>query len=51
MSMFGSDFFKIIQFALAILRLFGRIFGDDEDKTNDKKAADNCATEIDHIVK
>lgn len=51
MALFGQDFFKIAQFVLALLRLIGRIFGDDEDKANDKKAAENCATEINRIIK
>ena len=28
----GRDFFKILNFAVAIMRLFAQIFGDDEDK-------------------
>lgn len=28
----GSDFFKILNFAIAIIRLFASIFGDKEDK-------------------
>ena len=30
--MFGSDFFKIIKFVIAILRLIAEIFGNDEDR-------------------
>lgn len=30
---FGSDFFKIFNFAIQLLRLLIGIFGDDEDKT------------------
>lgn len=29
---FGRDFFKIFNFAIQLLRLFAKIFGDDEDK-------------------
>ena len=29
---FGKDFFKILNFAIAIMRLFGSIFGDPETK-------------------
>lgn len=29
---FGSDFFKIFNFIIAIVRLFAEIFGDDESK-------------------
>jgi len=28
----GGDFFKILNFAIQIMRLFGQIFGDDTDK-------------------
>ncbi len=49
--MFGKDFFRLAQLIVGILRLIGRIMGDDEDKENDKHAADNCATEINHIIK
>lgn len=29
---FGTDFFKIFNFAIQLLRLFAKIFGSDEDK-------------------
>ena len=29
---FGKDFFKILNFAVAIIRLFASIFGDAESK-------------------
>jgi len=29
---FGKDFFKIFNLVIQIIRLFGRVFGDDEDK-------------------
>jgi len=29
---FGKDFFKIFNFAIQLLRLFARVFGDDADK-------------------
>lgn len=28
----GKDFFKILNFAIQIMRLFAQIFGDDESK-------------------
>lgn len=28
----GGDFFKILNFAIQIMRLFAQIFGDEEDK-------------------
>lgn len=30
--MFGSDFFKVFRFVIAIIRLIVEIFGTDEDK-------------------
>lgn len=48
---FGEDFFKIIQFVMAVLRLIARIFGDDEDKKHDDNIMGNHAHEIDKIVK
>lgn len=29
---FGGDFFKIFNFAIMLIRLFFKVFGDDEDK-------------------
>jgi len=46
----GGDFFKIIQLITAILRLWGRIFGDDEDRANDDEAENNHKHEIDVII-
>ncbi|MBA7682975.1 hypothetical protein ES703_91331 [subsurface metagenome] len=48
--MFGEDFFKIIQFAMAVLRLFARIFGDAEDRKNDDKCEQNHRHEVDKII-
>lgn len=48
---FGKDFFKLAQLILGILRLIGRIMGDADDKKNDDEAAENCATEINKIIK
>ena len=28
----GGDFFRILNFAIAIMRIFGQIFGDADDK-------------------
>lgn len=46
---FGADFFKIIAFAMQILRLFGRIFGDDEDKKADDQVQGNCVHEVEKM--
>ena len=37
---FGKDFFKILNFVIAIIRLIAKIFGDDETKkeVEDSKA-------------
>lgn len=48
--MFGADFFKTLQFVVAILRLIARIFGDAEDKKLDDKFGQNCLTEVDKDV-
>lgn len=29
---FGKDFFRILSFAIALIRLFAKIFGDEEAK-------------------
>lgn len=47
---FGTDFFRIIQFVVAIMRLIGRIFGDDEDKKIDDDIQGNHAHEADKII-
>lgn len=38
MIMFGSDFWKILKFVIALLKLMAQIFGNDEDK---KSAEEN----------
>ena len=35
---FGGDFFKILNFAVAIMRLFGKLFGDDATKNEVKES-------------
>lgn len=30
---FGKDFFKILNLVVQIMRMFAKIFGEDEDKT------------------
>lgn len=47
---FGEDWFKTIQFVMAVLRLIARIFGDDEDKKNDDEIQGNHAHEVDKII-
>ncbi len=48
---FGSDYFKIIQFVLAIVRLIARIFGEQTDKDLDDKFGTNCIHDVDRTVK
>ena len=31
---FGKDFFRVLKFVVAIMRLIAEIFGDDEDRKN-----------------
>jgi len=33
--MFGKDFFRTLEFVVAVLRLFARVFGDDDDRKAD----------------
>ncbi len=47
---FGQDWFKTIQFVMAILRLIARIFGDDEDKKTDDEIQGNHAHEADKVI-
>lgn len=37
---FGKDFFRILNFAIALIRLFGKIFGDEDTKTEIKESED-----------
>jgi len=48
--MFGTDFFKILEFVMAALRLFARIFGDDEDRLNDDKTQGNHVHEANKVI-
>ncbi len=48
--MFGQDFFKMLQFIMDALRLFARIFGDENDRKNDDKVQGNHRHEIDKII-
>lgn len=48
--MFGRDFFKILEFVMAALRLFARIFGDDEDRKNDDITQGNHKHEVDKVI-
>lgn len=48
---FGIDFFKILQLVVSFIRMFARIFGDEEDKKADDETQENCKKEMDKIVK
>jgi len=48
---FGSDFFKILEFVVAILRMFARVFGDDEDRAADDEQAEKHGHYAEKLVK
>jgi len=48
---FGEDFFKILQFVVAVMRLIARIFGNEKDKELDDKFGTNCLSDVDRSVK
>ncbi len=48
---FGSDFFKILEFVVAILRMFARVFGDDEDRQADDEQAAKHGDYAEKLVK
>jgi len=48
---FGADFFKILQFVVATMRLIARIFGDEKDKDLDDKFGSNHLHDVDASVK
>ncbi len=44
----GGDFFRILSFAIAIMRLWGKLFGSDEDKKaveESRERTDNATTD------
>jgi len=43
---FGGDIWNWFAFIWQALRLWRRVFGDDEDKSDDDKIASNHSTEI-----
>jgi len=48
---FGGDFFKILNFAVAIMRLFGSIFGDEATKNEVKESKERSAdSDPDHLM-
>ena len=49
--MFGSDFFKVVQFVVAVMRLMARIFGDESDVKNDDDAFNHNSEGVEKIVK
>lgn len=48
--MFGQDFFKVLQFIMAALRLFARVFGDADDRKNDDETQGNHRHEVDKVI-
>jgi len=49
--MFGEDFFKIFEFAIAIVRLFAKIFGDKDDQEKADSFGTNGNNGSETIVK
>lgn len=47
---FGADFFKIVTFIVQILRLFGRMFGDEQDRQADDEIQKNHIHEVEKIA-
>lgn len=48
---FGTDFFKILQFVVSVMRVIARVFGDKEDKDLDDKFGSNHLHDVDETVK
>ena len=47
---FGVDFFKILQLVVSFIRMFARIFGDEEDKKADDETQTNCKNELNDLM-
>ena len=47
----GKDFFLIAKFVVAVIRLFGRIFGDNDDRKADDEVESNHGHDAEHVVK
>lgn len=43
---FGGDFFKIVEFIVLVLKMFGRIFGDKEDNDEADKVENNHSAHV-----
>jgi hypothetical protein len=48
---FGSDFFKILEFVIAALRMFARLFGDEEDQKADDETREKYGDYGEKLVK
>ncbi|KKL94702.1 hypothetical protein LCGC14_1862030 [marine sediment metagenome] len=40
---FGGDFFKVLNIVVALLRMFGRVFGDEATKNEVKESEERSA--------
>jgi len=40
---FGADFFKILNLVIQIMRLFAKVFGDEEDKKEVSKSEERTS--------
>lgn len=47
---FGADYFKIIEFVIAVLRLLAKIFGTEEDRKADAEAKSKYGDFAEKIV-
>lgn len=47
----GKDFFLIAKFVVAVIRLFGRIFGDEDDRKADDEVENNHSHDAEAVVR
>lgn len=48
---FGADFFKILEFAIAVIRMFARLFGDNDDVKADDETRSKYGDYAEKLVK
>lgn len=48
--MFGADFFRWIQFVIAAVRLFARIFGDEEDRQHEEEINNHQSQNVNDFI-
>lgn len=47
----GKDFFLIAKFVVAVIRLFGRVFGDQDDRKSDDEVENNHSHDAEVVIK